>query len=652
MEFTYLPQGFNELIDIVGIPAFELMAVDRFTPENYPWAEDYSTKLYEFLKAFNFSPNNNIYPRRLKTLRGKDYFDTEDYIEGELPEDTLYYLLESFPNWIERQPLQIYNSTDSYNIELSQGKYIISGLLYQGFQEGIMSSIPTMNKCYFHLNLGSNKTIDLNKIIRYWIKDDYFPDDNPNTFCINSMVISRLENDQWQPVNLQSEEFLEYQNIDIYFNKLKNSLINYFDERAIIKSHKKYVQADEYPNYSAASTSQTYIGVEVPHQSYVAQLSVSVDYSITFYPYNFNAVFADLVLFPPNMVGPEGVFISGERIYLNNTSIPPEYYTSSRQINSLWEAWGEKPYPTNPIPLRRDVVNAPWNLQIEKYPNYLLNKCYLCYGNNNKWENGKTLNDLGGIPSYILVGSGLSDKEIYITTILGGLEDNSDSFTNSIEYKQSLIPFYDALVSVDEFGDSLFSPFSPNLLELNNSLDGDIIIRNNSTELNDSGSLQTVILPLHRENYAAQKSQIVSNLRSRTVSGTDINYIVDRDANNNNINLQFDSDYKQQLYYSDTVEHLYISDQDSYRLLSVSKVSSHYTHEKKTGDEAYFSLTTEFDFTSGGDLNGQCNLYLINNLFSEEEINQIQEFKGNILGVKGQQAINYLRDLKQQKENG
>jgi len=91
-----------------------------------------------------------------------------------------------------------------------------------------MSSIPTMNKCYFHLNLGSNKTIDLNKIIRYWIKDDYFPDDNPNTFCINSMVISRLENDQWQPVNLQSEEFLEYQNIDIYFNKLKNSLINYF----------------------------------------------------------------------------------------------------------------------------------------------------------------------------------------------------------------------------------------------------------------------------------------------------------------------------------------------------------------------------------------------------------------------------------------
>jgi len=134
MEFTYLPQGFNELIDIVGIPAFELMAVDRFTPENYPWAEDYSTKLYEFLKAFNFSPNNNIYPRRLKTLRGKDYFDTEDYIEGELPEDTLYYLLESFPNWIERQPLQIYNSTDSYNIELSQGKYIISGYFIRVFK--------------------------------------------------------------------------------------------------------------------------------------------------------------------------------------------------------------------------------------------------------------------------------------------------------------------------------------------------------------------------------------------------------------------------------------------------------------------------------------------------------------------------------------
>lgn len=62
LEFCYLPKGFDRLFDLVGIPAFENLLIDRFTPNKNKWGLEYSEKLFNFLKNFNFSPNNSILP--------------------------------------------------------------------------------------------------------------------------------------------------------------------------------------------------------------------------------------------------------------------------------------------------------------------------------------------------------------------------------------------------------------------------------------------------------------------------------------------------------------------------------------------------------------------------------------------------------------
>lgn len=219
LEFVYLPQGFSQLLNLCGIPAFELMAIDRFTPYRYRWADQYSYVVYEFLKAFNFSPHNSINERLLKDESGALIKDEND-------------------NNITVPKFSLAN-TQTYNYEpilanFGEGKYQITALIYQGYQKGLTGSINTINQAFAEFTLVESTEIDLNNIILHrWLKDDYYPNGNSNQFCSNSFVISRLSNGNWvnyTPSFTSKPTWLLFDDITSYFNNVKQQLINYFQK--------------------------------------------------------------------------------------------------------------------------------------------------------------------------------------------------------------------------------------------------------------------------------------------------------------------------------------------------------------------------------------------------------------------------------------
>ncbi|WP_342597695.1 hypothetical protein VKI21_06955 [Cyanobacterium aponinum UTEX 3222] len=83
LKFLYLPRGFDRLLSNCGIPSFNTMVIDRFTPYNYRWADQYSDIIYNFLKDYNMSPYSSINKDFLKvdfsaSLSGKT--NSEYYI--------------------------------------------------------------------------------------------------------------------------------------------------------------------------------------------------------------------------------------------------------------------------------------------------------------------------------------------------------------------------------------------------------------------------------------------------------------------------------------------------------------------------------------------------------------------------------------------
>ena len=217
LEFVYLPQGFSQLMDLCGIPAFELMAIDRFTPYRYRWADQYSDVVYEFLKTFNFSPHNSINERLLRDESGEAILDENDNSitvpKFELSNTQVYDYAPILANFTE-------------------GKYQVTGLIYQGWQEGLTGSIPTINQVFVEFTLAESTEIDLNQILwNRWLKDDYFPNGNSNRFCSNSLVISKLSNGNWidyTPSFTSKPTWLLYSDINTYFNNVKQQLIDYF----------------------------------------------------------------------------------------------------------------------------------------------------------------------------------------------------------------------------------------------------------------------------------------------------------------------------------------------------------------------------------------------------------------------------------------
>lgn len=89
LRFNYLPAGFGR---VAGIPCYPVMAIHRFSPYKYRWAEQYSDKVYYFCKTFNFSPHNSIEKRLLKDQDDYYFFDLTGHpqYQGEWQENQNY----------------------------------------------------------------------------------------------------------------------------------------------------------------------------------------------------------------------------------------------------------------------------------------------------------------------------------------------------------------------------------------------------------------------------------------------------------------------------------------------------------------------------------------------------------------------------------
>lgn len=213
LEFTHLPVGFG-ILNNYNIPSSPTIAIDRFTPYNYRWAENYSDFIYDFFHAFNYSPYNSIIERILT--------DEETWIRG-------VTMLPGF-----NYELSVYNVNDVYNVDLPKGKYQITMLIDNGFQFGLIKDVLTINQVCYYFELLTPQTIDINTIIKHYtqldIHGDYYSDE-PLRFCANSIVVSAFKDQEWIEYPLANlPNFLLYSDIAIYFDSIKQALFTYFTE--------------------------------------------------------------------------------------------------------------------------------------------------------------------------------------------------------------------------------------------------------------------------------------------------------------------------------------------------------------------------------------------------------------------------------------
>lgn len=340
MEFYSLPAGFWRLMSELCIPVFELLALDRFTPYEYPWAENYSDFLYEKIKPYNYSSNSNIDSHTLQD--GLRRFITENYFLNASASNPSYSASQLNFNVLK------YNKNTNYFINLPQGIYAISFLIYQGFQEGFIGGINTVNQAFMIINhIGGE--IDLNKIINSKVRDNYpfqaqsfingewqnvpwrnaewINYNSDSQFCANSIVISQFNEQlkQWNKINVSGQPFLFYDNINSYFNQVFSAIDTYFADLVTQYESKGYV----------------------PPQSYLK--SFELNYQVE------------------KKVFPEADF----------------FFNRVR--------WN----------ISQDDVRDTITYTHEKLPNYYTDLCCLFRANNNKWNNVNTLfNDLGNTDCY------------------------------------------------------------------------------------------------------------------------------------------------------------------------------------------------------------------------------------------------------------
>ena len=351
MEFIYLPQGFGQLMNLCGIPAFELMAIDRFTPYRYRWADQYSDAIYEFLKAFNFSPHNSINEFKLSNTQVYDYAP----------------ILANF----------------------TEGKYQVTGLIYQGSQGGLIGSINTINQACAEFTVTGSKEIDLNKIIwNRWLSDDYFPNSNNNRFCSNSLVISKLVNGNWvdyTPSFVSKPMWLLYSDINNYFDNIKQQLIDYFqtiyNDFSQVKDYFKTVT-----NYkiNAYNSNGDFVQNGITFDTLSNQSIIIPDiYPLQSYLNIVCDISADLT--------PNYKFSHSIDNYFSNIE---DFNWTENFVNNEYR----RKFPE--IDYNNSSLSCEFALEFKKFPQFLLNDCYLARANNNKWSMGVNYGDLGDIDYY------------------------------------------------------------------------------------------------------------------------------------------------------------------------------------------------------------------------------------------------------------
>lgn len=266
LEFVHLPQGFGM---IANIPCSELMAVDRFTPYSYRWAENYSDYLYDFCKAFNFSPHNSIYQRTLSDESGQAIKDEDD---NSITVPAFEYTGAK------------YEVGAVYNVTFPKGEYQLTMLIDCGYQEGLIGGIRTLNQVFYAINItednvtNGDNVYDLNKIIKGFTinnVDSARYGDFPFEFCANSIVISkRTALGTWQEYTVSGlPPYLLYKDIATHFNGVKGLLIPYFSSVYALNPPNK-LGCDTFPL-------QSYLKEIKTNCSYERDASVSIIYGFS-----------------------------------------------------------------------------------------------------------------------------------------------------------------------------------------------------------------------------------------------------------------------------------------------------------------------------------------------------------------------------------
>lgn len=300
MEFSNLSLGLiNTLLNNRGIPAEQVLAIDRYTPDSYAWADQYSIKLFNFLKNFNqygsyhtevvkFYPTNHsrfLNPvdktQDFSWLNGTSFnINYPSIVEGDIicvyfggknirfyeaiqdnppstlsvrPQDTYWVnswleinlnhprvviqdnniLLDGEIIGFYQPTLELENSKYSENVvipvSLTKGTYCLTGLINEGYLEGLSDWIMTINKATRIFTLEEDSVVNFSSIINSWIKSEQVYGDNTPQFCSNSLVLSKQNsNGEFSVLDFETPiTFLKYSDLDQNLLDIQQGIVGY-----------------------------------------------------------------------------------------------------------------------------------------------------------------------------------------------------------------------------------------------------------------------------------------------------------------------------------------------------------------------------------------------------------------------------------------
>lgn len=213
MEFCNFPQNFlnQPWMSLHRLPFTESLAIERFTPDSYPWAENYSTRLYALLKEFNFSPFQTF---RSVTL---DWFNDEQFSLG-----SLFSLSQGF------------NGNFNQSFPFDAGEYLFTWLSFEPPQSDLINNGTWgINKVWRKLSLSTSQSLDIIGFLQSQHKEDASLTANSFGYVASSLIILKLDTNNiyqsYRPAGIPI--YYLYEDIDTYFSLVETEIKQFFATR-------------------------------------------------------------------------------------------------------------------------------------------------------------------------------------------------------------------------------------------------------------------------------------------------------------------------------------------------------------------------------------------------------------------------------------
>lgn len=397
LEFVYLPQGFSQLMDLCGIPAFELMAIDRFTPYRYRWAEQYSDVVYEFLKAFNFSPHSSINKRLLSDENGVILnFELHPLYRGFLLPNTHYVVDDvvwAVDNWWQCTKTHI-NDDPNDILVWNNWKPLSFNNNITNITKFEYTRFFTENGLYeYFLALRDNP-----QNLQDWVKISYVIPafEFVGNYVSETEIKATFSKGQYIVTALVAQggegltgSIATVNQVFYRFNVCKdneeidlNKLINLWSQESIYCSCSMVISKnnsgtwEEYnPTFSNKPNWLLYQNILDYFNNIKNQL---LNY--------FNDIFNDFSLTVQEIIYWQKSYDLWSS-YKEKFSIP----TNINLPQSYLKTVIGQVTPTPNLTKSQEEVLTPLTTEYDYFPSYMTNYCYLVFANNNKWESNKTL---------------------------------------------------------------------------------------------------------------------------------------------------------------------------------------------------------------------------------------------------------------------